>query len=174
MLTINEYEGDLQKYKDRYEYQESLTDRLDNIEKRPFNQSLLNEIVLWKVNRFVELDNDIFREINELKELTSGEHKKGEHVLKHLIGSNGIDLPLASSILRFRNPKVFQIIDRHAYRAVYGEKYPLYTKTSPERKINLYFDYLNKLVDLCNANNLDFEKIDRVLYQFDKGENGKL
>ena len=174
MLTINEYEGDLQKYKEKYEYQESLTDRLDNIEKLSFNQSLLNEIVLWKVNRFVELDNDIFREINELKELTFGEYEKGEHVLKHLIEINGIDLPLASAILRFRNPKVFQIIDRHAYRAVYGKRYPLYTKTNPERKINLYFDYLNKLAYLCNEKNLDFETIDRLLYQFDKDENGKL
>ncbi len=65
MLTINEYEGDLQKYKDKYEYQKSLTDRLDNIEKLPFNQSLLNEIVLWKVNRFVELNDDIFEEIGQ-------------------------------------------------------------------------------------------------------------
>ena len=44
----------------------------------------------------------------------------------------------------------FQIIDRHAYRAVYGNDYSLYPSTPINRKIAVYFDYLDELIKLCN------------------------
>jgi hypothetical protein len=67
---------------------------------------------------------------------------------------------------------VFQIIDRHAYRAVYGEDYP--NTTVAARKIDTYFRYLDDLLKLCEQRKLDFDTVDRVLYQFDKKKNGKL
>ena len=78
------------------------------------------------------------------------------------------------TILRFRNPSVFQIVDRHAYRAVYGSEYPLSTKCAAIRKVSLYFDYVDSLVDLCAAKGLAFQTVDRVLYKFDQAKNGKL
>ena len=42
------------------------------------------------------------------------------------------------------------------------------------RKTAIYFDYLDELVKLCNRKKLKFEKVDRVLYEFDKANNGKL
>jgi len=90
------------------------------------------------------------------------------------MGLDGVDLPMASTILRFINPFVFQIIDRHAYRAVYEKKYPLYPYTPTERKISLYFDYIDQLIWHCEIKNLTFTTIDRLLYVFDKKNNGKL
>ena len=83
---------------------------------------------------------------------------------------------MASTILRFQNPKVFQIIDRHAYRALYGKskKYPLYSASPTERKIQVYFSYLEDLIELCQKRDLSFETIDRLLYVFDKEVNPKL
>ena len=81
---------------------------------------------------------------------------------------------MASTFLRFRNPVVFQIIDRHAYRAVYGRDYKLYTQTSLKKKIEVYFGYLDDLRSLCEKNGLKFETVDRVLYVFDKETNGGL
>ena len=81
---------------------------------------------------------------------------------------------MASTFLRFRNTKAFQIIDRHAYRAVYGEDYPLYHSSSDDAKIDLYFCYLDDLHALAGSKRVDFKILDRVLYVFDKKFNGKL
>lgn len=129
---------------------------------------------MWKVNRYAKMDEFVLEEINKLKELLNGQHRKCEKLLKKILNTDGVDLPMASTILRFRNPEVFQIIDRHAYRAVYGEKYPLYTNTQVKRKFLVYFDYLDRLNELCKLKNLEFKTIDRLLYIFDKSVNGKL
>jgi thermostable 8-oxoguanine DNA glycosylase len=122
----------------------------------------------------VRVSDDIIEQIERLKVLKSGEHIKSKEVLKVLLSVNGVDLPMASTILRFINPKVFQIIDRHAYRAIYGKKYPFYQSTPTERKISVYFDYIDNLIELCNLKGLTFRLIDRLLYIFDKKQNGKL
>jgi hypothetical protein len=81
---------------------------------------------------------------------------------------------MASTLLRFRNPSVFQIIDRHAYRAVYGKAYPLYTASPIRQKLSVYFQYLDDLLELCRRKRLVYRTIDRLLYMFDKMQNGKL
>jgi hypothetical protein len=81
---------------------------------------------------------------------------------------------MASTLLRFKNPKVYQIIDRHAYRAIYGEDYPLFSASGIDKKIEVYFNYLDELVSLSITKNVDFRTLDRVLYVFDKRQNGKL
>lgn len=173
-MIASEFSGDLNTFLAFYKFQPELTKRLDNLETTSIVQSVINEIVLWKVNRYVRLDDENIDQLKKLKSLKVGEHKKGNDVLKALLGVNGVDLPMASTILRFINPKVFQIIDRHAYRAVYGTKYPLYQATPAERKISLYFDYISYLIDLCKSKGLAFTTIDRLLYIFDKKKNGKL
>jgi thermostable 8-oxoguanine DNA glycosylase len=174
LMKASDFSGDLNTFLAFYNFQPELTKRLDNIENTSLDQSLINEIVLGKVNRYVRLGDDNIELIKKLKVLQAGEHNKGNEVLKALLGVNGVDLPMASTILRFINPKVFQIIDRHAYRAVYGKKYPLYQATSAERKISLYFDYIDDLIKLCKLKGLTFTTIDRLLYIFDKKNNGKL
>jgi hypothetical protein len=173
-MKASEYSGDLRSFLTLYNYQPDLTKRLDNLEATALDQSLINDIVLWKVNRYVRVTDDILGQMAELKSLNSGEHRKAKGEISALLKLDGVDLPMASTILRFVNPKVFQIIDRHAYRAVYGKKYPLYSSTPNDRKILEYFDYIDQLIELCELKKQAFTTIDRLLYVFDKKNNGKL
>jgi thermostable 8-oxoguanine DNA glycosylase len=174
LMKASDFNGDLNTFLAFYKFQPELTKRLDNLENTSIDQPLINEIVLWKLNRYVCLGDENIERLKKLKLLKAGEHKKGNDILKALLGVNGVDLPMASTILRFMNPKVFQIIDRHAYRAVYGKKYPLYQATPTERKISIYFDYISDLIELCKSKGLAFTTIDRLLYMFDKKKNEKL
>ena len=174
MEKFQEWDGNLEKLLEKYEYQPQLTNRLDAFKDRHFDQALINEIVLWKVNRYAQLSENTLAEINQLKDLAPGEYKRGKAALKQLLRERGVDLPMASTILRFRNPRVFQIIDRHAYRAVYGNKYPLYPASSVENKVEVYFRYLDDLAELSKSKGIAFKDIDRFLYVFDKKLNGKL
>ena len=174
IMKASDFSGNLSTFLDQYNYQPELTGRLDNLENTPIGQSLINDIVLWKVNRYVKVSDDVLEQIAELKVLIAGNHRKSKKEIAALMELDGVDLPMASTILRFINPKVFQIIDRHAYRAVYGKKYPLYPSTPKERKISVYFDYIDQLIILCVTKGLTFTTIDRALYVFDKKNNGKL
>src|SRR4051812_5662172 len=111
ITTAKEFRGDLSPYLDAYTYQPSLTGRLDKLQETEFTQELVNEIVLWKVNRYVSLTPEVLRQIGQLRRLKSNEHRKGESVLTALLECHGVDLAMASTILRFRNPAVFQIVD---------------------------------------------------------------
>ena len=91
-----------------------------------------------------------------------------------MLDIHGVDVPMASTILRFANPHTFQIIDRHAYRAVFGARYPLTSASPASRKVQIYFDYLDRLYALCDTRKLEFATIDRLLYIFDKEVNGAL
>lgn len=174
VTTARAYRGDLSRFLDAYTHLPGLTRRLDRLEDAEFTPNLINEIVLWKVNRYVSLTPELLRQIGHLRRLKPNQHREGESVLLALLECRGVDLAMASTILRFRNPAVFQIIDRHAYRAIYGTVYPLSTKCAVDRKVKLYFDYVDALVDLCAAKGEPFETIDRVLYKFDQAKNGKL
>lgn len=173
-MKVNDYENNLDDFLKNYNYQPGLTKKLDNLCDVTFTQFIINEIVLWKVNRYVSLDNDILLKINNLKTLTIGMHRQAQTVLESLLRTRGVDLPMVSTFLRFRNPEVFQIIDRHAYRAIYDQNYPLHTTSPIKRKISTYFEYLDKLIELCEKRNLEFQTIDRLLYVFDKRINGNL
>lgn len=173
-MKASDFSGDLNSFLAQYNYQPELTARLDNLEGTTVDQSLINKIVLWKVNRYVKVNDDIVGKISELKVLKAGEHRSSKKELSTLLELNGVDLPMASTILRFINPEVFQVIDRHAYRAVYEKKYPLYTSTPAERKLSVYFGYIDELIKLCELKALAFMTIDRLLYVFDKRTNGKL
>lgn len=171
---VSDFDGDLTRFLGQYKFQPTLTRKLDSLRDQNFTPELLNEIVLWKVNRYVSLDQGQLRQIDALRSLQPGEHRKALGVLEELLGSHGVDLPMASTFLRFRNPAVFQIIDRHAYRALCGEDYPLKTQTPTKRKISVYFVYLDTLRVLCKTRGLEFETVDRILYVFDKERNGSL
>lgn len=172
IMKIDNYENDPDEFLENYNYQVNLTKKLDNLRRVTFTQSIVNEILLWKVNRYASLDNEILLSIDNLRTLTNGEHRQAQTVLESLLSIHGVDLPMASTLLRFRNSEVFQIIDKHAYRAIYSRDYPLYTSSS--RKISTYFVYLDEVIKLCRKRNLEFQTIDRLLYRFDKQINGKL
>ena len=172
--TVSNYEKSVDKFYSDYIYQTDLTNHLDNLSEVDFSQELINKIVLWKVNRYVSLKNGMLQKIDGLKTLVKGQHRESRDVLDQLLDTHGVDLAMASTILRFRNPEVFQIIDRHAYRAIYGVKYPLYPSTPNYRKIKLYFEYLDELIKIADNKNIEFRFLDRLLYEFDKQLNGPL
>ena len=171
MIKACDFDGNLGSFIEKYNYQPKLTRRLDKADD-DFTQERINEIVLWKVNRFAELTPRLLDKINSLSKLEKGQHAHARSALEDLLEERGVDLAMASTILRFRNPSVFQIIDRHAYRALYGRLLPMTTVTA--KKIDLYFRYLEDLRSLCEDKSLRFETADRVLYVFDKDRNGSL
>ncbi len=68
-IKASEFHGDSSEFLDKYHYQPKLTPRLDNLAGSEFTQETVNEIVLWKVNRFVEPDSELLRRINDLRRL---------------------------------------------------------------------------------------------------------
>jgi len=162
--------GDDEKYPlSSFEYQKILTPKLD-ARKNDFNQEIINEIVLWKVNRYAELSDDLLALINKISpnDLVIDETLTRE-VLEGLLNTAGVRLAMASTILRFKNSHIYQIIDQRVYRYVYGEcvKYP-YNK---EKQVDFYLDYLKILRKKCKECNVPFEHSDRILYLADKEKN---
>jgi len=169
-----EWEGALADFLKDYRYQRELTVHLDGLGSQPFAQDVINEIVLWKLNRYAKLSPSALEALNSVTDTQPKAHRTAKAALATLLGEPGVDLAMASTFLRFRNTKAFQIIDRHAYRAVYGEDYPLYSSSSDDAKIDLYFRYLDRLFAFADSKKVDFKILDRVLYVFDKQVNGKL
>ena len=174
MKIAGTWNGRLSQFLQDYRFQPDLTRRLDSSTAAPLDQATVNEIVLWKVNRYVCLKGPTLERLNGVAEIPRGAHRQALEVLALLLDTRGVDLPMASTFLRFRNPRAFQIIDRHAYRAVYGRSYPIRGTSPLEAKRTVYFEYLDDLIDLARAQGLEFEVLDRILYMFDKSQNGPL
>lgn len=162
------WDGKLQQAKDSYSYQQDLTAKLDSHEG-DFNEQTILEIVLWKTNRYPWVSPDVLRLVNDLRR--NYEQEGAENALRGLLGSQGFDLPMASTVLRFACPKRFQIIDQRVYRLITPGEDKLRIPTNVEDKVILYFRYLNRLRDICAIYDIAFIEADRILYQLDKIEN---
>jgi len=170
MKTINDTKPTQEdKSNDDYKYQPLLTSKLDKLVE-DFNQNTINEIVLWKVNRYVSLETKTIELINQIKKDDKLNEDLTKEILCQLLETNGVRLAMASTILRFRNPKIYQIIDQRVYRFIYGKelKYPL---TDYKKQIQIYLDYLLKIKNVCEIHGIEFEKADRILYSMDKKYN---
>lgn len=160
-----------------FAYQEWLTEELERKVPQQINQDIINEIVLWKVNRYVRLEPDTIDLLNAIDpKARAFEDVPIYAVLRKLLNTDGVRLPMASTILRFRNPYLFQIIDQRAYRAVYGEVLPAtYTAKnhgkSVDERIDFYLDYLRRLREIADEKGWKFEDLDRILYLFDRKHN---
>jgi len=146
-----------------FKYQKELTEKLDN-KKDDFTYETMLEIVLWKTNRFPEIDNDLIIKINELRK--GYNENLSDSILIKLLDSKGFDLPMASTFLRFIDADYFQIIDQRVYRTLYGKN--LKIPFSKPKKVELYKKYLIDLKQVCVAHNIPFSKSDRILYLLDK------
>jgi len=155
-----------------YDYQKNLTEKLDSLRACDLSRNSLYEIVLWKLNRFPSIPDAILDQLKVLGDLKPKQHDHARPVLKELLKCNGVALPMASTILRFINPSVFQIIDDRAYRVIFeGEaKYPTKPAKITDKYVNtsieIYFKYLDELHEICSAE-LPFEFSDRILYKLD-------
>jgi len=157
---------------DKYDYHKELTAELDDLEAGEFDYETLYKIVLWKVSRFPYVSADLLDRLKSVATIEPRKHKECEGLLSELLKTKGIALPMASTILRFLNPKAFQIIDDRAYRVLLpGEpKYPNKPQKISEgyikKSIGIYFNYLSKLHEVAN-DSLPFNEADRILYQLD-------
>lgn len=157
---------------DEYTYQPQLTQKLDALQARDLNTEIFYEIVLWKLNRFPQLPKDLIDSLKELDSLRAMEHRRAAPQLRSLLQCPGIALPMASTVLRFLKPDVFQIIDDRVYRIVQpgAAKYPAKPIRLNEKYLatsaSIYFDYLDALQEQSCAQ-LPFKDADRILYQLD-------
>jgi hypothetical protein len=157
---------------DGYTYQSELTRKLDRLQASELDTEAFYEIVLWKLNRFPQLEEGLLESLKALASLRPKEHRQANTELRSLLRCPGIALPMASTVLRFVNPKVFQIIDDRVYRIVqpgkakYPTKPPKLGESYLARSVTIYFDYLDALHEhACEA--LPFVDADRILYQLD-------
>lgn len=158
-----------------YEDETEIMDRISKVDKSNYreNKDIINEIVLWKINRRPRVEEDLIDAIYELeyikspKEAASSEMTK--QVVTKLLCSKGLQLPMASTVLHFYFPNVFPIIDQRAYRELYGEDYPK-TTVKTETLVSLYVKYIADCYDYQqkNCSDIPFAKIDKILYQLDK------
>ncbi len=174
MNKVRQYAGTLNAFLKGYKYQPDLTPMLDGL-IGDIDVAKANEIVLWKVNRYATIGEATLSSLNALVSLRGREHRQGEACLRLLLAERrGVRLPMASTFLRFRNPRVFQIIDKRAYRALYGTKLPSYRRAMVDDSVDLYFRYLDDLRDLAKERKVRYQDLDRILYVFDKRENRSL
>ena len=156
-----------------YKYQLELTSKLDGLDD-DFNQEIINEIVLWKVNRYSFLDDEKFSVLNKInKEDLILDVELTTEILTKFLNTKGIQLPMASTILRFKNPNIYQIIDQRVYRFIYGIEMPKYF-SSIEKQIDFYIEYLQKLKQVCIEKGIDFNLSDRIIYELDKLHNKEI
>lgn len=160
---------DHDKYLKEYNYLE-LTKELDKL-TCDFDQSILDKIVLWKVNRYAEFDQNTIQKLNNLP-VDRIDKKYTEDLLLEMLKTKGVKIAMASTILRFKNPKLFQIIDQRVYRILYG--YALKNTTVNDKVIKMYLKYLKDLKNICNKRKIPFEMADRIFYMLDKELNNKI
>ncbi len=80
---------------------------------------------------------------------------------------------MASTILRFANPDVFQIYDRHICRAIWGTCEKVAPK-NPSEAVHKYWSFLDDLSAQCVQLGISFRNADRILFEFDKAVNPPL
>ncbi len=166
-LTPDEKNSDIPAYK----YQLELTKKLDDLHS-DFNHEILNEIVLWKVNRYVKFEEETIHLLNKTNPKSEKlDEKLTNDILNNLLREEqkGIQLAMASTILRFRNPKIYQILDQRVYRFIYGKVFKKESKI--DSQIKMYLKYLNDLKEVCEKHQIDFKEADRILYSMDKLHN---
>ena len=157
---------------ENYSYQNLLTPKLDGL-TGDFNQEIINEIVLWKVNRYALIEPKILDLLNQIKKEDQVLDKSlTREILSELLGKGhkGIRLAMASTLLRFKNPRVYQILDQRVYRFIFGKELK-YSLTNIEDQIKTYFHYLERLKEVCEEKKIEFNDSDRILYMMDKKWN---
>ncbi len=160
-----------------YDFQTTLTKKLDGLAGATFDQEIINEIILWKVNRYAELDDKTLTLLNSIQpEESELNIDLTVEILQNLLKTKGIRLPIASTILRFKNPQDYQIIDQRAYRYLYGEELNLNAPTikNIDSQIKLYIRYLHDLREMTQNTGWDFSMLDRILYWKDIQLNPEL
>ena len=143
------------------------------------NRDIINEIVLWKINRQPQIDDELIDMIYSISNIhtpmEAAENSRTIEVLKKLLNSKGMQLPMASTVLHFYYPDVYPIIDQRAYRELYGIEY-LKNTIRVETLIEIYIKYIVDCFEYWQLRcpEISFSKIDKILYQIDKERGFKV
>ena len=174
---------DYQEVLSRFTYDDEteIMDRISKADKGNYreNMDIINEIVLWKMNRRPQVSGEVIDTIYELGAIKTPLEAAGseatKQVVENLLRSKGMQLPMASTVLHFFFPDVYPIIDQRAYRELYGEDYPK-TTIKVETLVNIYVKYIADCYDYQQAKcpDIPYAKIDKVLYQLDKEKGYKV
>lgn len=164
---------------DDYKY-DSCDDIIKRIENCNFknqreNADIINEIVLWKINRQPKIGNELIIAIKNLSYKVTTYNNVNAHkneiadFYNELIKSTGVKAAMASTILKMFMPKALPIIDQRAYREIYGEEMP--SKVDGDT----YLKYVDEVINqFNNESGIDFSDMDKVLYQRDKAKGNKI
>ena len=106
------------------------------------------QIILWKLNRFPQIDDELLVKIQTLSKLKPKAHRSSKETLKELFACHGIRLPMASTILRFINPSTFQIIDDRVVRVLCEENKEGKQEKIPVKPQKMNDRYLEKNCDI--------------------------
>ncbi|MBE5866908.1 MAG: hypothetical protein E7292_12020 [Lachnospiraceae bacterium] len=174
---------DYQEILNRFTYDDEteIMNRISKVDKTDYreNKDIINEIVLWKMNRRPQIEAKLIDALYELEfiktPMEAAESELTERVVELLLCSKGMQLPMASTVLHFYFPEIYPIIDQRAYRELYGEGYPKYT-VKVEILVNLYMKYIADCYHYRQERcpEIPFAKIDKVLYQLDKEKGFKV
>lgn len=143
---------------------------------------LLYRVVLWKLNREIFVEKSVIEQLKDFASISKedknfyNEFNDGGRVynlLKMLLESKGIRLPMASTIANFYNPNSFPIIDQRAYRALMLLDYK--ESKTPQESINVYKKYCKQLNTYYEGlkEKIDYSKMDAFLYMVDKKVGNK-
>ena len=91
MKTIQSIDFEIKEDDFEYNYQSSLTTKLDSY-TLAFNQEIVNEIVLWKVNRYAEFRAETLSLINQID--SEWDETLIRNVLYALLSEKGVQLPM--------------------------------------------------------------------------------
>jgi len=144
------------------------------------NKDIINEIVLWKINRSVGIKDELICQIRDLKindPNDASTNPKVNQIIIELLHSDGIQIAMASTILKMFHPDIFPIIDQRAYRELFNEEMPkYYSKDATVKYADTYQNYIQQcyLYQQNNCPYLDFNDIDKILYQIDKEKGFKV
>ena len=176
---------DYAKVLERFKYQSDdiIMNRISKIDKANFQEGrdIVNEIVLWKLNRSIFIKNNTLELLYSIENLSNPlevtNNKKVYNLIYQLLSSRGIKLAVASAILHFYYPTIFPIIDQRSYRELTKKEFPNYSsKDKIDRYIKLYLDYIKKCYEYNNimCPDIPFKSIDKILYQIDKEKGNKV
>lgn len=162
-----------------YKYQPALTTKLDGSVGESLTRERAYEIVLWKVNRWVDFSDELLSLLDQARTISDlndpADEAKARLILGQLLRTRGVRLPMASTLLRFINDAVFAVIDKRAFHQAYGGEAILrenvgtkWTDDLVEADAAQYFGYLARLREIGAERGLEFRLLDRILYQEDK------
>lgn len=172
------YQEILERFK--YEDESDIKERIASTTNTNYreNRDIINAIILWKMNRMPHFDDELIDIIYSLDDIDTPERAvksaKVKKVLRKLLQTKGMKLPMASTVLHFYFPHVYPIIDQRAYRELYANEYPQYVKL--DVMVDMYMKYIEDTWKYQKENcpEIPYEKIDKILYQIDKEKGNKV